>query len=188
MYSRFSRLAVAGATVVAGLAVATPASASVQYDPVAKTGYVDAGEVRKAFGWTGSTLAARAAGLVFDHDFWTDDTYSVACGGATFPVVHHREYGRFDLTDVVVRATERGAATGYHGPPAGFRLTGAHSGISGTSVGPAVGQPCPADQGQAPGSTIDRVRLVSSTTGWALTATSQNVSHRLRTSETVTPA
>jgi hypothetical protein len=166
MYSRrLLRLLAAGATSAAALASGTPASASVTYDPVTKAGFVDRSDVRSAFGWTDRVLASRAAGLVFGHDFWTDDTYSVACGGPAFPVVHHREYGNFELTDTLSPA-------GYGGEPAGFRLTGAHSGISGTSVPPMVGQPCPAaDQG----ATVDQARLVSSTTGWALTVSSLGV-------------
>lgn len=166
MYSRrLLRLLAAGATSAAALAFGTPASASVTYDPETKAGFVDRGDVRSAFGWTDRVLASRAAGLVFEHDFWTDDTYSVACGGPAFPVVHHREYGSFELTDTL-------APAGYHGKPAGFRLTGAHSGISGTSVPPAAGQPCPAAN---QGPTITRARRVSSATGWALTVSSLGV-------------
>ncbi|MGX6606122.1 hypothetical protein ACWKSP_28940 [Micromonosporaceae bacterium Da 78-11] len=177
MYSRRPfRLVVTGATVAAvgvGLAVAGRASASVTYDPDTKAGFVAESEVRKAFGWTGATLAVRASGLVFDHDFWTDDTYSVSCGLAPFPVVHHEQFGRFELTDAVVHA-----AGGYGRQLAGFRLTGARSGISGTSVAPMVGQPCP-DQAQPAGSTVVSAQRLSSSTGWALAVTSGDVSHRL---------
>jgi hypothetical protein len=137
-----SRLAVLGAALVAALAPAAPASAAVTYDPKPMTGFVGAGDVQRAFGWTGPVLASRASGVVFDHEFWTDDTYTVACGGRRpFPVVHHREFGRFELTDAVV-------GSGYGAEARGFRLTGPHLGISGTSVPPAVGQPCPDGQGR----------------------------------------
>ena len=179
---RLLQLAVAGAAFAAGLGHADPAAASVRYDPGTKTGFVDGGDVRKAFGWTRATLAARAGGLVFDHDFWTDDTYSVACGRAAFPVVHHRDFGRFGLTDTVTRDGRRGSPTGYgyRGRLVGFRITGASYGISGTSVPPMIGQPCPEEKGQAPGSTIDKVGLVSSSTGWALTVSSGEASRKLR--------
>ena len=210
---RPSRLAAAtGAALAGGLALAAPACAAVKYDPSEKTGFVDGGDVRAAFGWTDAVLASRASAVVFGHDFWTDDTYSVTCGGPAFPVVHHEQYGRFDLAATVTRGAAtgdarargaatgdvrtrgaatgdvrtrgagtgdvrsrgagtgdvrtRGAATGYHGPVLGFRLSGARSGISGTTVPPAVGQPCPENRG----TTIDTVRRVSSATGWALTA------------------
>jgi len=176
MYSRrLTRLAVAGATFAAGLAFASPAAASVKvvpvkYNPETKIGFVSSGDVRKAFGWSGATLESRAPGLVFDHDFWTDDTYTVICGNRTFPIVHHRVFGRYELTDATTH-------DGYGDAVIGFRLSGARFGISGTSVAPAAGQPCPADE--APGTTIDGVKLVSSATGWALTVTSDSVRREL---------
>jgi hypothetical protein len=177
MYSRrLIRLAVAGATLTAGLTVTAPATAvAVKYNPETKIGFVTGGDVRKAFGWSGATLEFRAAGLVFDHEFWTDDTYSVVCGTRTFPFVHHRVFGRFELTDTVVH-------DGYGDELLGFRISGARFGISGTSVAPAAGQPCPEDQ--APGTTIDEVELLSSATGWALTVTSDSVRRELLVSET----
>ena len=164
---RLSRLAAAGLALTGGLALAAPASAAVTYDPEAKTGLIGGGDVRQAFGWTDTVLATRASAVVFGHDFWTDDTYAVTCGGPAFPVVHHEQYGRYDLTAVVNRGAARGAPTGYHGGVTGFRLTGPRSGISGTTVPPAVGQPCPGKKG----TTIDTIRQVSSASGWALTAT-----------------
>jgi hypothetical protein len=177
---RILSFALAGAAL-AGLAVAGPASAVVAYDPATRTGFVGEADVRKAFGWTGATLAARAPGIVFDHDFWTDDTYTVFCAGRALSVVHHRDFGRFELIAAVARAAGRGAP-GYRGKLTGFRLTGARFGISGTSVPPANGRPCPPDQ--VPGATMDRVRLVSTVTGWALTATSGNVHSRLKGAQT----
>jgi hypothetical protein len=185
MFSRRpSRLVVAGAAFAVSIAGAGPASASVRYDPGTKTGFVDESDARKAFGWTDAMLASKAAGLVFDHDFWTDDTYAVACGRDAFPVVHHRDFGRYELAGTVVRDARRGAPIGYHGRLRGFRLTGPYLGISGTSVPPAVGQPCPESKDQGPA--IDRVRLVSTTTGWSLTVSSGDVSHRLLAGESRT--
>ncbi|MEU8611992.1 hypothetical protein AB0C29_28800 [Actinoplanes sp. NPDC048791] len=169
-----SRPAVAGATLAAGVTFAAPASAAVTYNPVNRTGFVAAADVRQAFGWTPAKLAARAGGVAFDHDFWTDDTYSVVCGKRTYPLVHHREFGRYELTDAVVR---KRATTGYGATGiTGFRLAGASFGISGTSVAPAVGQPCP---GRVKGATIDALRLVSSATGWSLAARSGDVRRQL---------
>lgn len=159
------RPAVVWAAVVAGLAFGTPASASVAYDPGTKIGFIDKSDVRTAFGWTDATLAARAKKMVFNHDFWTDDTYAATCGGSSFAIVHHREFGRFELTGAPARGTGRGAA-GYGGKLTGFRLTGAWAGISGTNAPPAAGQPCP--RADAPSPTIDKIHLVSTTSGWAL--------------------
>ena len=164
-----SRLVVLGAALATGMApAAAPASAAVTYDRDAKTGFVAAADLRRAFGWTAATLTARAGGVAFDHDFWTDDTYAVGCGAATLPVVHHREFGRYELTDAVVRRDRPRSSTGYGDTITGFRLTGASFGISGTSVAPAVGRPCPG----RPGATVDKLRLVSTVTGWALAARS----------------
>jgi hypothetical protein len=176
---RFTRLAVAGATFAAGLAFAAPAPAApagapAKYNPETKIGFVSSGDVRKAFGWSGATLESRAPGLIFDHEFWTDDTYSVLCGTRTFPIVHHRVFGRYELTDAVTH-------DGYGDLVLGFRISGARFGISGTSVAPAAGQPCPEDQ--APGTTMDAVTLVSSATGWALTVTSDSVRRELLVKE-----
>jgi hypothetical protein len=166
MSRRCPRLAVAGAILTIGVAFAAPASAAVRYDPETKTGFVDTADVRQAFGWTTATLVLRAGGVAFDHEFWTDDTYAVACGGRVHPVVHHRVSGRFELIHAVVRRDGPRPSTGYG--ITGFRLTGASSGISGTSLPPAVGRPCPAGPGWVPGSTVDKLRLVSSATGWSL--------------------
>jgi hypothetical protein len=172
-----ARPAIAAATLLAGTVFAAPAAAAVTYDPGTKAGFVGSGDVRRAFGWSAAQLAAQASGVAFDQDFWTDDTYAVGCGPRTFPVVHHREFGRFELIGAVVRQGPRGTASGYGGTPAGFRITGARSGISGTSVAPAAGQPCP----QA-GPAITSARLVSTTAGWALSvrsgARSRELMHR----------
>ena len=176
---RILPLAVAGATVTAALGYAGPAAAAVQYDPQAKSGFAGAADVRQAFGWSDSTLSARAAGLAFSHDFWTQDRYSVSCGKGRFPVAHHREFGRFELSDSVVREARRGASTGYaHGPRlAGFRITGPYAGISGTSAAPAVGQPCPEPRGTR----ITRADRISTTTGWSLSVSSGGTAKVLRT-------
>jgi hypothetical protein len=181
MYGRcLSRLAVAGAVLAAGTTVATPASAAVSYDPGSKTGFVGTADVRRALGWTAAMLAARADRVAFDHDFWTDDTYSVVCGKRVYSVVHHRVYGRYELSDAVVRRHQPRSALGYGAGVTGFRLGGASSGISGTSVAPVVGRACPA--GRVPGSTIDELRLVSSATGWTLAVSSGDLRRRLLTS------
>src|SRR5690349_11754268 len=107
------RMLLVGAALAGVPLVGTPASASVRYDAEARTGFVAGSDVRAAFGWSAPVLAARAAGLSFGHDFATVDTYAVSCGGAPFPVEHHRVFGRFELADVVVRRRGRGAGDGY---------------------------------------------------------------------------
>lgn len=178
MYPRRLLAACIIAVLAAGAAAPAPASASVTYDPGSKTGFVGRADVEKAFGWTDAQVAAQASGLTFDHQFWTDDDYTITCGALTLQVVHHRDYGRYELTDTVVHAARGESAAGYSGRLLGFRLEGPHAGISGTSVPPAPGQPCPEDQ--APGLTIGTARLVSSRTGWSLTAQSGGTTRVLR--------
>ncbi|GIE90185.1 hypothetical protein [Actinoplanes regularis] len=148
--------------------------APVRYDPETKTGYVAGGEIRKAFGWSAAVLASKAAGIRFDHQFWTDDTYTATCGREVRPVVHHREFGRYDLSDEIAR-TGQGDLD--------FRITGAPTGISGTTSPPQPGDPCP----DRPDATITRIRLASTTTGWSLNATSGAVHRRLLTRHTTEP-
>lgn len=177
------RLAVVSAAVAAGIAASGPASAAVTYDPATRTGFVDRADLRDAFGWTDAMLASQAADVAFEQDFWINDTYSGVCEGKTFAYVHHREYGRFALVDELAYHRERGTATGYLGKLIGFRISGATSGISGTSPPPAAGQPCP----EAPDGTIDRVDLVSSATGWALAAIHSNIRQELLRSPVALP-
>ncbi|MEV4641818.1 hypothetical protein AB0J80_31185 [Actinoplanes sp. NPDC049548] len=175
---RTIHLTVSAATLTAALGYAVPAAASVRYDAETKSGYADAADVRKAFGWSDHTLAARAADLAFSHDFWTNDTYSVSCGKGSFRIEHQSEFGRFELTDRVVREPRRGGSTGYgeSSRTAGFRITGPYAGISGTSLPPAVGQSCPEPRGPR----VTRAELVSTTSGWSLTVSFGDVSRILR--------
>ena len=162
---RFAPVGVA-AILAVSVVPAAPAAAAVRYDPVARSGFADAADVRAAFGWSEATLSRRAGRLTFGHQFFTRDTYAVWCGTGPFPVAHERDYGRYELTGVAVREPRRGAPTGYAGQGrlTGFRISGPHAGISGTSVAPAAGQPCPTSRGPR----ITRADLVSTTTGWSL--------------------
>ncbi|MDY7090950.1 MAG: hypothetical protein SYR96_38425 [Actinomycetota bacterium] len=173
------RALVAGAVVAAGTAMGGPTSAAVTYDPQTKKGYVARADLLAAFGWDDATLKARAAGIVFNHDFWTDDTYEVTCGRRTFPLVHHREFGRYELFDAAVSDKGRGAK-GYTGKLAGFWLTGPRFGISGTTAGPAPGQPCPDDAT----SKVTKATLRATSKGWALQAGSGDLTRQLRTGTT----
>jgi len=173
------RLSVAAATFAAALGYAAPAAAAVRYDPGSQSGSAGAADVRQAFGWSEAKLEARAPGLVFGHEFWTADRYSVSCGKGSFAIRHEREFGRYELAGVAVREPRRGSSTAYGQQPplAAFRIDGPRAGVSGTSVAPAVGQPCPEPRGPR----ITRAELVSTTTGWSLTVSSGAVSRVLRT-------
>lgn len=174
------RVVVAGAVVAAGVTTGGPASAAVTYDPQTKKGYVANADLLKAFGWNDAMLTAKASGIVFNHDFWTDDTYSVTCGKRTFPLVHHREFGRFELFDAAVNDDKKRAAKGYTGKLAGFWLTGPRFGISGTTVGPTAGQPCP----DGAKSKVTKATLKATSRGWALQVSSGELTRQLRTGTT----
>jgi hypothetical protein len=171
-----SHLAVAGLAFVAGLA-----PRPVTYDPETKEGFVDAAEIRDKFGWSEATLAARAGSIAFTHDFYTDDTYTVSCGKESFPVVFHHDYGYLALTRTIARET-----SGYHPKLLGFRITGANAGVSGTTVPPLAGEPCP-EKGRG-GEKITRSHLDKSVETWALTASSGTASRRLMVVRVTRPA
>ncbi|WP_433378869.1 hypothetical protein ACQPZX_12460 [Actinoplanes sp. CA-142083] len=159
------QLAAAGAALAVGLA-----PAPVTFDPSTNSGYVGATEVREAFGWSATTLSARAAGVAFQHGFWGEDTYTVSCGGSPFRMVHQHDYGHYELNVSVTRAS-----SGYR-DVTGFRIDGAHAGISGTTPAPSPGDPCP--QEHAGGSKVTRSSLVTSVSTWSLAAVWKDV-HRV---------
>ncbi|HEX5206155.1 hypothetical protein ACFQS1_36990 [Paractinoplanes rhizophilus] len=161
----FPQLA-AAAALAAGLA-----PAPVTFDPGTNSGYVGAGAIREAFGWSPATLTARAAGVAFQHGFRGEDTYAVSCGGRPFRVVHPHDYGHYELNVTVKRAS-----SGYR-DVTGFRIRGAYAGISGTSPAPSPGDPCP--QKHAGGSKVTRSARVASVTTWTLTAIWQDVHRQL---------
>ncbi|GIE94490.1 hypothetical protein [Paractinoplanes rishiriensis] len=140
-----------------GLALASTAAGSPTYHPATMTGFVTAGELRTAFGWTEAKLRTRAAKVTFSHTTLIEDRYAVRCGTLKTKATHYRQTMRMDLATTIMRKSSQ---------VTGFRLAGAISGISGTSVAPAVGAPCPNPKGK----TIDAVRLTSTTTTSALTA------------------
>ncbi|MEU7907623.1 hypothetical protein [Actinoplanes sp. NPDC049118] len=190
MHSRFvSTLAVVGTALAGGLVPATAASASIRFDPAKGTGYVGRNDVQAPFRWSNAVLQARAAGITFSHSRSIEDVYSVVCGWdkpnggrdhVTIVVTHPRLSTRVYLRSSVAYDASSVSSAEPRGRVVGFRLTGAVSGVSGTSVGPAVGAPCPEGRGQSGARTIDRVRLKSSTTISALTASYKGVDRDLR--------
>jgi len=190
MHSRsVSTLAVIGVALAGSIVFATTAAASVRFDPATQTGFIDRGDVQTAFGWSDAILQARASGIAVSHSRSIDDIYSVVCGWdttstgdrdhSTTVVTHNRESRRENLGVTVAYDSSSETRTNPTGKIIGFRLTGAVSGFSGTSVEPMVGGPCPEEEGQVVVKTIDAVRLVSSTTTSTLTASFEDVFHNL---------
>jgi hypothetical protein len=170
---RLSRIAAGGLTFAAVLGTAVPAYAEVGYDPGKKTGFVGAADLKAAFGWDDATLAERATGVEFEQNYWERDNYDMTCGGGpVFPIAHPKVGARYDLLDVVTRDD-----SGY-GKVSGFRITGSHRGVSGTSYLPGVGEPCPDGEGAT---TVTSKVLTSSEAGWSLVANSGDDSRELLT-------
>jgi hypothetical protein len=158
-----------------GILVAAPAHAEVTFDFTANTGTVGAAEMRQSFGWDAATLRARSTGVEFAEDILVQDVYSVVCGPAGTPpvrTVHARQFAKEFLT----MSVDRDKA----GEVRGFRITGAEAGISGTTVPPTPGLPCP-----APGSgLVTSATVVSTTTTLTLLATSGENTRDLAQSRT----
>lgn len=135
--------AVAVAVFLAALVVpADPARAAVRFDFSAGTGAVDAADLRRSFGWSEATLRARAAALRFTKGTLIEDVYSVVCGQAGTPpvrTVHARQFA----TEFLTRTVDRGP----NGDIRAVRITGPEAGISGTTVPPTPGLPCPEPTG-----------------------------------------
>ncbi|MEV6299772.1 hypothetical protein AB0M02_10250 [Actinoplanes sp. NPDC051861] len=149
---------------------ASPAYGAVKFDPQTGTGFVDRADVRKAFGWDDAALNARAGDVEFGYRTSTDDVYSVMCGRRTIRVPHQRVSSSTALKVRVERD--------------GFALDGAVAGISGTSVAPAVGFPCPDER--KPADKITKVELLCTSTRAALVAShgsSPAESHDLQVTE-----
>ncbi|GGN05264.1 hypothetical protein FHR83_001376 [Actinoplanes campanulatus] len=142
--------------VLAVLAFPGPAHAKVTFDFGTNTGFVDAEDVRRAFDWDAATLRAKAKRLEFEHLKLVQDSYAVVCGEAgARPVraVHTAQDAKEFLTVKVVRRTGTREVTG-------FRIVRAYAGISGTTVPPEPGTPCPEP---TPDEKVRTSRLVSTT-------------------------
>lgn len=162
----------AGAVIAGAVLSASPARAEVTFDFAAYTGYAGAAELRYAFGWNDATLRQRAAGVALTMSTLIQDVYSVVCGAAGTPAVrtvHAREFGTMFLTKTVDRAAG--------GAVRGLRITGSDTGISGTTVPPARGLPCPGGDPEA--GTVRAAAVVSTTKTLALNAESGSATRQL---------
>jgi hypothetical protein len=64
---RLARRSAAAATVAA-LVMASPASASVAFDPATGTGTIDKNVIQQAFGWNNTTFQQNASGISFRYE------------------------------------------------------------------------------------------------------------------------
>jgi hypothetical protein len=151
--------AVAGGILAGSVLAPVTASATIKFEPKTNTGFVDAADVRKAFGWNDAALRANAARVTFVYSRGVEELYSVACDRhKPFEMSYNPGSPSADLTTVVKRHPTTGTVTR-------FQFTGAHSGASSMSYLPAVGGPCPESGGK-----VNRVSFLERTITKLLTA------------------
>jgi hypothetical protein len=135
-------VALATAAILAGGVLApSAASADIRFDPATNTGFVDAEDVRKAFGWTTETLTRNAPEVGFTHHVGREAIYSVLCDREIRAGAGHND-GSTSAGLIPVVAVDP-----HTGDLSGFRLAGADSGASSMLPPPEAGQSCPAEGG-----------------------------------------
>ncbi len=156
----------AGIAAVSMLA-ASPANASVTFDPLTGTGFVGKGDVQLVYGWNNAQLQSNASGVTFS--FSQHDRYDVECEWTTTTGGPNPREILHDIT--VTSNTRVNSSIAYEarknsqGQITGFNLTGlGTTTTSGTT--PVVGGTCP---GASSVGTIVDVYLVSSDGGLTVT-------------------
>ncbi|WP_433794402.1 hypothetical protein [Actinoplanes sp. CA-252034] len=130
---------ITGALVAGSVLAPAAAQAAIRFDPATNTGFIDAEDVRTAFGWDEAGLARNSPDIGFTYHVGKAANYSVVCkGGVRAETSHNPGSTSAGLTTVVT--WNRGRLTG-------FRLTGATSGASSMNVAPEPGLPCPDERG-----------------------------------------
>ncbi|MDI6102470.1 hypothetical protein QLQ12_28005 [Actinoplanes sp. NEAU-A12] len=151
------------------------AAAEIRFDPATKTGFVDAEDVRKAFGWDAATLARNAPDVGFTYHLGKEEIYTVFCDRDVRAEVSRNPGSTSDSLIVVVTA----------GPGAGslegFRLTGAGAGASSIEALPEAGHPCPDERGKV----VRRVTYVHTKITEALSAEFRDTQAYLTRNQTV---
>jgi hypothetical protein len=132
------------AALASAVFIASPANATVTFDPGTGIGFVGKGDVQFAFGWNNAQMQARHLGVTFAVD--ESVSYDVTCewttvtGGKnsktiTHTVTNHRDVSSNAAVDSQSRRT--GQYTGWH-------LLGYSGGSGPDSVHlPQVGDSCP---------------------------------------------
>ncbi|MDR7082657.1 hypothetical protein J2X01_001946 [Arthrobacter ginsengisoli] len=145
--SKKSFVFAAGATAfAASLALASPAAASVTFDPATGTGFVGKGDVQTVFEWSNKTLQTHASTVDFrvnsvNETTWTCTKTLTTGNGQTKEIVQERR----TTTSVqgLVATVPRSNSNGKDGPVTGFSLQGYEGTATLETDGPAVGT-CPA--------------------------------------------
>jgi hypothetical protein len=98
---------VAATAFAATLALATPATAAVTFDPATGVGFVGKGDVQLAFGWNNSQLQTRAPGVSFAAESETVSEVSWVCTNTRNENTQERERTTTTSTTGVVSAVTR---------------------------------------------------------------------------------
>jgi hypothetical protein len=183
---RFTKLAVAGAAVLA-LAAPAAASASVTLDADTGMGFVGKGDVQTPFGWNDAKLQSNAANVSFTYQSKTDEAYAVTCEWDTGNkvIVHHVQNKHANVADSVAYDVSKVDRKNPNGKVTGFNLLGQQN-VTTSDEGtvPVVGDSCPATGNEdGTDNSVDKritaVDLESSTTTESLTAHYESESHVL---------
>lgn len=150
----------AATAFAATLALATPATAAVTFDPATGSGFVGKGDVQLAMTWNNQQLQKNASGITFSYE--SEEDYSAECewvtgegtrGKKTHKVSHKQSTSVVNA--VAYDARVKNQITG-------FNLKGFGVSSSSGSV-PVVGGACPGNAGH--GGTWSSVELTGSSSG-----------------------
>ncbi|MET4137230.1 hypothetical protein [Pseudarthrobacter sp. PvP090] len=141
-------LAATAAAFAASLTLASPAAATVTFDPATGTGFVGKGDVQDVFAWNNKALQTHASTVDFRVESVSDTTWTctktlTTGNGQTKEIVQERS----TTTSVqgLVATAPRVNSQGKDGPVTGFYLQGYEGTTTLATDGPAVGS-CPATQ------------------------------------------
>jgi hypothetical protein len=147
MKTKSLRVAAVSAAFVGIMALASPAVASVTFDPATGTGFVGKGDVQLVFDWNNKALQDNATKVDFrvnsvSETSWTCTKIVVQGNDEIREIVQQRS--TTSTVQGLVTTVARENSKGKDGPVTGFKLTG----YEGTPVlatdGPEVGS-CPAN-------------------------------------------
>lgn len=149
--------------IIAALAFAGVAAATVTFDPSSGNGFVGKGDVQTAFGWNNATAQAQANNVSFSMSQVTSTDYAVTCewDTGTIHLVHHVQTTQHSVSDTLAYDVTKANRSNPQGSLTGYNLTGLGTGTttpSGDPI-PAVGEDCPGNSGLGP---ITDVEIASS--------------------------
>jgi hypothetical protein len=151
----------AAAVFTASLALASPASAAVTFNPATGAGFVGKGDVQLAFNWNNANLQKNASGVSFNYA--STDSYEATCTWTTGEGTRGEKVHNVDHN----KSTSVSSAISYdarvRNQITGFNLTGLGTTTTTGGEVPVVGGTCPGNPGTD--GTWTAVALTGSTGG-----------------------